>query len=412
MARWVLPVSAPPIQDGMVEVEGDKIKRIGASSSSSQEVIDLGDTLLLPGLVNAHCHLEFSSLQGILETTSSFTHWVKELGAECAGLTSADQEEGYQNGIRQLLQGGTTTLANHVTVAGAEALLHQPLPFRTRHFLEVMGASPIRAQESLAAAQMVQQKLAEGNLPEAQQATAVITPHSLYSVHLEILEEMLGVGADPRVGPANLGEHMGSPLPSIHLLESAEEDQLFRQQTGPLANYVVERGGEVSLPFSSPVKWLAAIGALKNLLVIHGNYLQSGEIALLRQAGGSVIHCPGSHRFFRHRPFPLMELKNQGVNIGIGADSLASNEQLNMLRELTLLKESFPELSSEEIVRMATLGGAKGLGMETQIGSLAPGKMADLIGIKIRRPFTNPYDLVLHATEVDWVMINGKIQVL
>ena len=400
MARWVLPVSAPPIQDGIVEIEGNQIKRIGSrtdrtGSSSDLDVIDLGDTLLLPGLVNAHCHLEFSSLQGILEpsqnpATTSFTHWVKELAAECAGLTTADQEEGYQKGIQELFQGGTTTLANHVTVAGGEALARQTnlLPFRTHHFLEVMGASPIRAQESLAAAQMVQQKLAET------QATATITPHSLYSVHLETLQEILGVGA---------------PLRSIHLLESAEEDQFFRQQTGPLANYVVERGGEVSLPFSSPIKWLAALGALKNLLVVHGNYLQSGEIALLRQAGGSVIHCPGSHRFFRHRPFPLIELKTQGVNVGIGTDSLASNEHLSMLRELTLLKESFPELSSEEIVRMATLGGAKGLGMETQIGSLAPGKMADLIGIKIRRPFSNPYDLVLHAEQVDWVMIDGKV---
>jgi 5-methylthioadenosine/S-adenosylhomocysteine deaminase len=120
----------------------------------------------------------------------------------------------------------------------------------------------------------------------------------------------------------------------------------------------------------------------------------------LRGSGASVIHCPGSHRFFGHKRFPLEDLRTAGVRVALGTDGLASNEDLSMLREMRLLQEAYPGLSEEEILRMATIEGARALGLEKEIGSIEVGKKADLIAV--RRP-------VLEAESVVFSMIGGKI---
>lgn len=375
LARRVLPVSSHPIDDGVVVVEKDRIAFVGAHHElplryRSCETVDLGEATLLPGLVNAHAHLEHSALKGLTTPGLPFTEWVKEVARIRSDLSLGDLRAGEKHGAEALISGGTTTLADHAHPDAPSI----ETPLRRFVFWEVLGAHEGRARESMEKAR--QRTGEEGGST---------SPHSLYAVHEEILEEIL---------------HDREDLRSIHLLESADEDIFFRGQTGPLAVYVQERGGELVFPVTSPVQWLAANRALHaRVLLVHGNYLNSPEIGVLRGSGASVIHCPGSHRFFGHKPFPMEELKNAGVNLALGTDSLASNEELSMLREMRLFGEEFPKLSESEILEAATMAGAKALGMEKDIGSIEVGKKADLIAVRGR---------LQEAESAVFSMIDGK----
>jgi aminodeoxyfutalosine deaminase len=364
----------------VVAVEGDRIVFVGPEKEippnpplkkgGQEGFFNLGDVTLLPGLVNAHGHLEHSALKGLTTSRLPFTEWVKEVTRETVSFSKGDLRASARHGMEALLRGGTTTLADH-THPETESF---ETPFRRIVFWEVLGAHSGRASKALEKARR-----------RAREEGGFVSPHSLYAVHEEVLEEILQVD---------------SPLRSLHLLESADEDRFFRRQDGPLAVYVQERGGDLSFPFSSPVQWLTANHWLnERLLLVHGNYLNSGEIAVLRGSGAFVIHCPGSHRFFGHRAFPLKELRASGVRIALGTDSLASNDELSMLREMRLAREEFPDLSEDEILAMATIEGARALKMEKEIGSIEVGKKADLIAI--RGPLWK-------AEEVVFSMIDGK----
>ncbi len=381
-APWVLPVSSPPLPLGAVLLEGERIIAVGPERQFQDyrgARVSLTDQILLPGLVNAHAHLEFPKREGL--PRNSFTQWVKALmGCE------PSQPAIFQENIRQLLLGGTTTLANHMGIGAqhppetdqppAEAAPLHLTPLRTVFFLEVLGSAEDRARASLVAAHEMQRTLQDAGI------AAWITPHSLYAVHPNILEKLIPV--------------------STHFLESLEEEQWWRAGTGPLAEYVRERDG-VGAYGNTP---------LPTNIIVHGNYLNPAEMDLLRKQNVSVIHCPGSHRFFGHRPFPLQELTKRGINVALGTDSLASNDEISMLRELALARITWPDLAAQDLVTMATQNGAKALRMETEIGSLSPGKKADLIAVPCDASVTDPYEMVLRAKQVSWMMINGKICIL
>lgn len=387
-ARWLLTGATPPLKDGAVLIEGEAIREIGVRRTFAKrdiEAVDLEDSILIPGLVNAHCHLEFSALKGVLAPRRPFTEWVKALQGEVQGLTSAEQEEGIDQGIQELLHGGTTTLVNHQSPE-MELL---KTPFRQFTFLEVLGANEERARRNLGLARHSLLK------QEDSETSCQITPHSLYAVHPDIF--------------AMLSSQAGQAPLSIHLLESEEEDRFFRHQAGPLAVYVQERGGDLNFPVSSPIKWLKANNGLARLLLVHGNYLTDEEIRLLRGSGAFVIHCPGSHRFFGHRPFPLNQLFQAEVPVALGTDSLASNDSLSMLQGMQLAKESFPSLGEEDILRMATWDGARALGLDHEIGTVEVGKKADLVGVPLLNKDVDPYEALLLADEVNFSMVGGRI---
>jgi cytosine/adenosine deaminase-related metal-dependent hydrolase len=369
-AGRVYPVSSPVIENGAILIEKDKIIAVGKKEKFGKPDLDLGNSILMPGLVNAHCHLEHSALKNKTAPRLPYTQWAKEVSFETSRLTPEQKKESEKEAIQTLLRGGATTVADH---SSPDTEIGQT-PFRRIPFWEVLGANEQRGRENL---QKCRHK-EEG----------FISPHSLYAVHEEILEEIFNKKKE-------------NDLFSIHLLESDDEDRFFRKQDGPLAVYVQERGGDLSFPVSSPIKWLAANRWLgSHTLLVHGNYLSEEEIELLQRYGAGVIHSPGSHQFFGHRRFPLEELKKRGIPVALATDSFASNESLSMLREMRLLKTNYPDLTSDEILRMATEDGAKILRMGKEIGTLEPGKKADLIAV------AGPD--FLNATDVNFMMIDGQ----
>jgi cytosine/adenosine deaminase-related metal-dependent hydrolase len=222
---------------------------------------------------------------------------------------------------------------------------------------------------------------------------AVVSPTSLY-------------GVSPLAWDQFIKQRDRSATISIHIKESTEEDQLYNKGQGPLASFVKQRGGQMWQ--SDPISWLKNKEMLgPNTLLVHGNYLNESDLTALQGTGVSVIHCPGSHKYFGHQRFPLESIRDRDINIAIGTDSLASNEDLSMLKEMRLLKENYPELSFEDIATMATLNGARALGDEMR-GSLEQGKWADLIAVRMENNET-PYEALLNAEKVHMAMNNGKM---
>ncbi len=386
-AQWVVPVSSSPIHQGAVQIKEGHIEWVGSQTeiqkNKDKEVLDLGRSILLPGLVNAHAHLEHARLEEKMPEGFGFAEWAKQMGGESPPL--------HHNTITSLLRGGTTTLADHQNPEAPSP----KTPFRRIIFWEVLGSNLERARQSFEKAKERCRK--EGGF---------VSPHSLYGVHSEILD----VIAKPN-------------LFSIHLLESSDENEFFRNQSGPLMELVRERGGKPFLEMS-PVKWLAQnVGAQSHgdffrshaaPLLVHCNYLTDDEIDLVKEMGAGIVHCPGSHQFFGHQRFPLEKILQKGIPVALGTDSLASNEDLSMLREIRLLRNppSPPfvkgGLGGFEILKMATLNGARLLNRENDIGTLEAGKKADLIAVPITDPEKDPYENIGFAHSVCFSMIEGE----
>jgi cytosine/adenosine deaminase-related metal-dependent hydrolase len=195
----------------------------------------------------------------------------------------------------------------------------------------------------------------------------------------------------------------------MHLSESPEEADLFARAAGPLQEYCRRIfPGAPEHRGTTPVRWLESRGLLpERALLVHGNHLDPVDLDLLARSAACVVHCPSSHAFFGHRPFPYPELRKHGIPVCLGTDSLASGDSLSMLDQIRLFRKNFPALPAEEALRMATLTAARALRMENEIGALLPGRKADFIAV--RAPGNgNPREAVLRPeAEVALSVIGG-----
>lgn len=391
-ATHLLNPNHPPVADAALWIRGDRIRYAGpraglpAEALSEKQKLDLGDAVLAPGLVNAHSHLELTALAG-LRCKGDFVDWIKQVLKAKQELDPQVQDHELHEGILASLRGGATTLGDHLSpTSNPEALLRSPL--RGKLFVEVLGVVPEIAEDMAEAAALLAAQWK--SLPS--RFEIVPSPHSVHALTPEVLKKVL---------------FQATPVHSIHLAESAAEQSYFETKSGPMHELIAGRGVIPDRSAASAVAELDAAGLLdRRILAVHGNYLSPEEIRLLAERGISLVHCPGSHRYFGHRKFPMQDCRAAGLNIALGTDSLASADTLSMFEVLRKTEKHFPELSREEIFAMASLGGAKALGMEAEIGTLAPGKKADLIAVS---PAASPLESLFQAQGVDFVMIDGEI---
>ncbi|HKX13095.1 MAG TPA: amidohydrolase family protein [bacterium] len=384
-----------PGQETLLEpalwIRGDTIAYVGATEGLPDEAerdpdtIDLGEVVICPGLVNSHSHLELTAMQG-LPYPGEYVAWIKTLMAAKTGAEPQVQDEAFHQGILQSLRGGTTCVGDHVSVgANLEALVRSPL--RGRAFIEVLGVVPEVAADMLKAAVHLQ-KAWENKSPNIQLCPS---PHSVHALAPEILAKTL-----------NLPE----PVFSIHLAESQCEFDYFSRKSGAMHDFIASRGQPLEREADSAVRELAKLGKLNGrLMAVHGNYLDGPDLELLAKAGASLVHCPFSHGYFGHGPFPLTQARAAGLNIALGTDSLASASTLSMLEVMREMEKEFPELKREEIFTMATLNGAKALKLESVCGSLEAGKKADLIALPSAG--FHPLDALFRAETVEAILIGG-----
>jgi aminodeoxyfutalosine deaminase len=360
-ARWVLPISGKPIRDGIVRIEDDRIVTV-EQGRAGQGVKDLGSVAILPGLINAHTHLELSGIDAPLgQPGISIVDWIG-LVVGSRRSESHDAAESVRRGMSECARAGVAAVGDIVQSTAVTA----ETPVMPTSFLELIGPTESRAAEAL---EVAASYIRAGQGRGAQHLG--LSPHAPYSVRPEVVE-----------GACRLSSQHGIPI-AFHLAESREEMQLLHDGTGPFRE-LLERleswDPRVQLAGRRPLDFLQILASADRALVVHGNYLDEEEIEIIAKRHGqmSVVFCPRTHAWFRHDPYPLESMLAAGVNVALGTDSRASSPDLNLLEEMRTVARRHPNVPHEKVVAMGTISGAQALGRDTEFGSLDPGKSARL----------------------------------
>jgi len=375
-ARWVLPVSSPPIRDGWILVEDGVIRAVGGASDRTwrdraphPDERDLGDVAILPGLVNAHTHLELSWMRGRIPPADTLSSWIRRL-MDLRREAGGDDVDAMERAIGELATTGT------VLVADITNTLSSAAPLRASGvegvvFKEVIG-------------------FASGNASSVvEKATACLDAREW----TDDLRPSLAVHAPYSVSPAlfrAVGAARDRYLPSpcsVHLAESREELEFLDSGTGPWRRLLDEVGAwdtGWSPPGTGPVAYVESLGFLDPaLLVVHGVWLTDGELARLASARATVVACPRSNIRTGAGAPPIARFYASGVRVAVGTDSLAGVDDLNLLGELREMRRLAPEVSAARLLRSATCDGATALGFGSDYGAIAPGRRARLAAVSV-----------------------------
>ncbi len=404
-ARAVLPVCRPPLEDGAVLLSGERIAAVGRWRDLRKRftggVTDLGDAVLLPGLINAHCHLDYTHMAGLFPPRKSFCDWIKLITTEKASWSFSDFAKSWLDGAGMLLRSGTTTVGDIEAVPELLPEVWNATPLRVISFLEMTGVRSRREPELILREAL--DRIA--TLPHSRCA-ATLSPHAPYSTPAQLLRFTATAARRRKLRVAT------------HVAESATEFEMFRHARGEMFEWLGRSQRDMSdCGGVSPVQHLArhqALGA--HFIAVHVNHLAPGDARLLAQKKVSVVHCPRSHDYFQHRKFPFRALLRAGVNICLGTDSLASVRkhpkpalELNLFHEMRAFAAAHPNVPPETILRMVTINGARALGLRGKIGELRRGAFADLISLPYSGPLTDADDaMVQHPGKIAASMIAGR----
>ena len=385
------------------------------------EILDLGEQALLPGLINAHCHLDYTCLRGKIPPQKSFVDWIQAINAEKATLSPKDYIASINDGFAEAGRFGTTTVAN--LTAFPELIPQIQPPIRACWFAELIDVRmPERADEivdvaieSLCRARPLAtpEPVHGGGGPDAPWGLA---PHALFTASENLFcrcEEMA---------------QRDNVLLTTHLAESREEMQMFHDASGPLYEFLknigrpmddcgsktpfglfldsIGRGGSPNRPRAIEVN-----RPYHSWIVTHLNELTESDFELLEKSAPKfhIVHCPRSHNYFGHSPFAFERLRSIGFNVCLGTDSLASNESLSLFDEMRAFQKNFPGVSPEEILRMVTVNPARALRQEDGLGRIRPGFEADLVAVPCPGS-TDVFEQIISCNAaVSWSMVNGKM---
>jgi len=370
-AAWVCPIDQPPIKDGIIAVADGTIRAVGKPPVAPTGLKELGNVALMPGLVNAHTHLELSWLRDRVPPAARFTDWVKLLfairGRPDRGL-SAEQIPPIREAIREIRASGTIAVGDiSNSLAAVDAMLeaklhgvvfHELLGFNERDGVLVAASKGLRDQ---AAAKGVRVSLA---------------PHAPYSTSLELFSAI-------RAAVTN----SACPIMSVHLGESAEEVEFLENGGGPWRSMLDMLGlwrDDWAIPGCDPVTYLDRHHLIDaNTLVVHGVQFSDAALSRLAAIGATLVTCPRSNLWVGAGYPPIDRFYQSGVKVAVGTDSMASVGDLNVFSELTTMRRLAPKVAAGRILESATLTGARALGLGKELGSLTPGKRAEMIAVQL-----------------------------
>ena len=394
-ARLVLPVSSPPIENGVVCVAGGRIAAVGrAEDFPAGEAEDLGDVMLLPGLINAHCHLDYTALRGKIPPQKNFPQWVQQINELKRTLTDDDYLESIRNGFAELRRWGTTGVFNIESFPELMARLPPP-PIRTWWFYELMDI-----RRRIQPGDVVAEALAFFEKRPDWIGGFGLSPHAPYTTSGD-LYELAKFCCEKQAIPW-----------TTHLAESEEEFLMFVAGAGPLHEFLQSLGRTMDDTGGiTPVGRLLQDGRVpRGGILTHLNWLAESDYALLaaRREDLSVVHCPKCHAYFGRPPFPLDRLRAIGLSICLGTDSLASNSSLNLFEEMRELRAGHPRLALAEILDMVTRNPARAIGMPGQLGEIIPGALADLITLPYGGKAADALEAVIeNEVAAAWMMVQG-----
>lgn len=412
-ARWLFPVAGPPIRDGWIAFRNGRIEGLG-TWAAPVEAVDLGRVAIIPGLVNAHTHLELSDTPRIAascEPTSerSMAAWIRQVIAFRRGRNNQPPDVSpVELGLAESTRLGTTTLAD-IAQPGWSAEPYAHAACDGTILLELIAPRIERIATAV--------KLAESHQAAPLNWQLGLSPHAPYSVHPELLRRAVALSAARSV-----------PL-AVHLAESREELELLRAGAGPLVELLQELGAwdptalvpnwrpdktgtgsepcdsdivnsgcrEVPVPILSGI--LGTLARASRVLVIHGNYLADDELDLLatHRRHMAVVYCPRTHAWFGHLPYPLEAMLARGVAVALGTDSRASSPDLSMLAEIREVARRHPSIPRDVVLGLGTIDAARALGRD-DVGRLAVGTWANLAAVALpEREMDDPHALLLDS---------------
>jgi 5-methylthioadenosine/S-adenosylhomocysteine deaminase len=387
-ARWVLPVTASAIEDGALAIEETRITGVGrrqslAAKFPAAEVEDFGEAVILPGFVNCHSHLELTAMRGYLEREENdFTAWLRKLTT--ARLERTTPEDLYVSaawGAIESVRAGVTCTGDASDAASASLRALRDVHLRGIVYQEAFGPDPNLAREQF---EKLREKIGWLRSYESTLARLGVSPHAPYTVSAPQLELIAEFALDGKL-----------PL-MMHAAESAAESALMLEGRGAFADGLARRGIEWRAPRVSTIQYLASLGVLRTKpLLAHCIRVDEADILTIKQWDARVAHCPKSNAKLGHGHAPLSEFLRNELKVGLGSDSLASNNSCDLLEEArfaTLLARVRDEgldagealMGAEEALSLATIGGASALGLEDSIGSLEVGKQADVAIVGLR----------------------------
>jgi cytosine/adenosine deaminase-related metal-dependent hydrolase len=410
-ASWVLPITQPPIENGTVVENDGLITYVGTRHAApAGPDYDLGESILLPGLINSHTHLELTAMRGFLENCH-FAEWIDKLRqSRNAVLDEAKLLDSARFGIIEGLEAGITTYADTCSTGVAMAAMRE-LGVRGIMYQEVFGPDPADADRAMDDLEQRIERL------EAEQTGLVslgVSPHAPYTVSDRLYEAASRFAASRSLPMA------------MHIAESEPEYALVAQAHGDFADRLRGRGVPVTVRARSPIELLERRGTLENApLLIHCVRVDATDIAVMAKHDCSVAHCPASNAKFGHGIAPLLPLVGAGIRVGIGSDSVASNNRMDILDEARLAvlvhraaTRQHDAFGAHQALELATIGGARALGIGSRVGSLEVGKDADFAAFDIATPRTtplgDPYSAVIFALpgrSARLVTVRGKILV-
>jgi len=420
-ARTVVTMDGPPIENGAVAVSGNRIVDVGRfddiKTRNAGNTLDLGEQVLLPGLINAHCHLDYTCLRGKIPPQKSFTEWIRAINAEKATLAPKDYIASINEGFAEAKRFGTTTIAN-LTVFPELIPQIQP-PVRTCWFAELIDIrAPERANELVdRAIESLGRARPELVLSEAEGgAPWGLAPHALFTASKDLCRRCEEIARDT------------GALLTTHLAESREEMEMFRHASGPLYEFLNSIGRPMDdCGSKTPLElFLDSFGSggspnrpraievnrpYPSWIVAHLNELTESDFELLERSNPKfhVVHCPRSYKYFGHSPFAFDRLRSFGFNICLGTDSLASNESLSLFAEMRAFQKESLSVSAEEIFQMVTVNPARALRYENALGQIRPGFGADLIAVPCSTSTDIFEQILAFDAPVSWSMANGNV---
>jgi 5-methylthioadenosine/S-adenosylhomocysteine deaminase len=423
-AKFVLPISSEAIENGAVAIDGSEIRAVGSATKLNAEipeaeVEDHGNAVIVPGFVNCHSHLELTAFRNQLDDVEhDFRSWLLKLNGLRAGLSVEGIGVSAIEGALEGARAGVTCFGDigrmgHAGIAAIKQVGLRGVVFQETEF----SPDDRTADEDFLALAAKYEKLRE---EETDLIRVGLSPHSPYTVSSRLFELIAQYSIINRV-----------PL-TIHAAESAEEISLLTTGKGFFTEVYEKFGLEWHSPHCTPIEYLERLGVLSTQpLLAHCVRVSDSDIDRIASYGAKIAHCPKSNAKFGHGYAPFEKFLNAGITVGLGSDSVASNNICDLIEEsrfAALAARNRTEsgslsgvtppgrfIQAKEVLETATLGGAKALNLDHLIGSLEPAKQADLAIISLDRweiqPSFDIYSAVVfsaNSCDVKKAMVAGR----
>jgi cytosine/adenosine deaminase-related metal-dependent hydrolase len=388
-AKFVLGEPGVLLQNAAVHVSGSgRISRVetwrGRPADQEEEVKDWGSAVIMPGLVNAHAHLELTSFHNQLTQFDAFTDWISQLINRRQTWTEEHFLASAKQGAELSLAAGTT-LVGDITSSGVGWEATQGVNLRRVVFEEVIALSPNQADRALSQLSLLFRRADPDPL-----LIHGVSPHAPYSVSPKLYRRLVRFAQSRQKTLAT------------HAAETQAELEFLQQGTGEFHDFLDRIGSlpdDWTPPGLPPIRYLDSLGVLgPSCVLVHCNYIDQTSMRKIRSAHSSVVYCPRSHAFFGHQKHPIRQLLDMGINVALGTDSLASNDSLSMIDEMRFLFNKRKDLAPEEIFRAATINGAVALHCQSTLGRLRRSYWADMAVIELPQ-YLGPRQLQGHVLE-------------